>query len=213
MKKDPSRTYQELADENSFLKQRIQLLEQAEVALRESDAFSQSLIRYMHEVVIIISWEGNILFANEAAAKLVDIASPEELSGRNMVEFLHSDSLNKALGDSQTVKAGIEGFISEYRLCTTNNREVWVESIGGKIVFRGEEANMVCLHNITDRKRAEEKLKASEAKYSFLTEKMNDVIWTTDMNLDIAYVSPSIEKVLGYSPEEHISRDINEQVP
>jgi len=178
---DPSGINNELLAENALLRQRIQELElsdperrRAEAALRESESFSRSLIRYMHEVVIIISWDGSILFANEAAANVVGIASPEELLGRNMVEFLHSDSLNKALEDSASVQAGIEGFLSEYRLVTAKGLQVWVESIGGKIIFSGEEENLVCLRDITERKQAEEEKRKLEERLQ-RAEKMESI--------------------------------------
>jgi PAS domain S-box-containing protein len=57
---------------------------------------------------------------------------------------------------------------------------------------------------ITERKRAEEALRESEDKYRFLTDKMNDIIWTADIDFNITYESPSVEKVLGYTQEERI---------
>jgi PAS domain S-box-containing protein len=65
---------------------------------------------------------------------------------------------------------------------------------------------------IAERKEAEKTLRASEAKYRFLTEMMNDIVWTMNMNLEMVYVSPSVEKALGFSPEEHLARSIREQV-
>ncbi|MFA5375238.1 MAG: PAS domain S-box protein [Dehalococcoidia bacterium] len=52
----------------------------------------------------------------------------------------------------------------------------------------------------------------SEAKYRFLTEKMNDIVWTTDMNFNSTYVSPSITRILGYTPEERVVQPAKEQM-
>jgi PAS domain S-box-containing protein len=62
------------------------------------------------------------------------------------------------------------------------------------------------------RRKAEETLRQSEAKYRFLAHKMNDVVWTGDLNLRTTYVSPSIKKVLGFTPEERMTQDIATQV-
>ncbi|NPU84050.1 MAG: PAS domain S-box protein [Syntrophaceae bacterium] len=66
--------------------------------------------------------------------------------------------------------------------------------------------------DITERKKVENELKASEEKFRFLAEKMSDVIWTVDNNLRLVYVSPSIEGMLGFTVEEHLGRSIDEQV-
>lgn len=57
-------------------------------------------------------------------------------------------------------------------------------------------------NEITERRRVESGLRLSEEKYRFLAEKMGDLVWTLDMNLRSTYIGPSIERVLGFTPEE-----------
>jgi PAS domain S-box-containing protein len=51
-----------------------------------------------------------------------------------------------------------------------------------------------------------------ETKFRLLIENMEDLIFTLDLNLQTTYVSPSVEKVLGYSPEERMSQRPDEQL-
>lgn len=60
---------------------------------------------------------------------------------------------------------------------------------------------IMALRDITARKRAIEAIMESEEKFKFLTENMADIVWTLDMNFNVTYVSPSVEKVLGFTPE------------
>lgn len=65
-------------------------------------------------------------------------------------------------------------------------------------------------HDITERKHAEELLKEEEYKYRILTESMKDVVWTLDpKTLRFIYVSPSVQRLRGFTPEEVIANPID----
>lgn len=49
-------------------------------------------------------------------------------------------------------------------------------------------------------------LQESEGKYRLLAEKMNDMVWTADRDFNFTYVSPSVKKILGYTPQERLGR-------
>ncbi|MFA5180266.1 MAG: PAS domain S-box protein [Syntrophales bacterium] len=131
-----------------------------EEALRESEDLFRTLVDRMLDPVIIIGWDGTILFGNQAMARMMDFASPEDALGRNMVEFLHPDSLTKAAQSiEKTSQTGQGGTVEEYRLITRDGRSLWVEGIGTSIPFRGGTADLACLRDITRRKQAEEELR------------------------------------------------------
>ncbi len=55
--------------------------------------------------------------------------------------------------------------------------------------------------DVTIRKRMEEALRQSEAKYRLITENMSDLIGVSDLEGVLEYASPSFQEVTGYSPE------------
>lgn len=58
------------------------------------------------------------------------------------------------------------------------------------------------LIDITERKRVEEALAASEERYRVIVETANEAIWLLDENMIISYVNPKMAQMLGYAPEQ-----------
>jgi two-component system sensor histidine kinase/response regulator len=58
------------------------------------------------------------------------------------------------------------------------------------------------LRDITDRKRAEAELAASEERFRMLVQNSSDFIAVVDANVRLSYVSPSVERILGYTAQD-----------
>jgi PAS domain S-box-containing protein len=77
-----------------------------------------------------------------------------------------------------------------------------VDVFSSKVEVKGKDLLHSIVHDITDRKLAEEALKESENKYRLLADNVNDVIFVLDMNMNYTYISPSVKILNGYEPEE-----------
>ena len=80
------------------------------------------------------------------------------------------------------------------------------------IELQDRKYNFTTAIDITDYRSTQEKLRLSEERFRFLAENMADIIWTLDMDLKTTYVSPSIEKVLGFTPEERKQQPLEEMM-
>ena len=74
------------------------------------------------------------------------------------------------------------------------------------------DANEQLRRQISVCRQAEDALRESEARYRFLAEHAQDILWTMDLNMHTTFVSRSIEKVLGFTHEERMRQDAREQL-
>ncbi|MFC1669211.1 PAS domain S-box protein [Spirochaetota bacterium] len=58
--------------------------------------------------------------------------------------------------------------------------------------------------------KSSEALKESEYIYRMIADNMTDVIYTTDLNLKFTYCSNSMERFLGYTPEEVLNKSLDD---
>ncbi|MGM0451720.1 MAG: PAS domain S-box protein [Thermodesulfobacteriota bacterium] len=60
------------------------------------------------------------------------------------------------------------------------------------------------------RKAAETECREAKSRYRLLADNVRDIIFTMDLDLNYTYISPSIEKIRGYTPEEVVGRNFAE---
>ncbi len=64
--------------------------------------------------------------------------------------------------------------------------------------------------DITQQKAIQEELENNEIKYRLLADNSRDVIWTMNLEGKFTYVSPSVQQLRGYAPEEVLKQSISE---
>jgi two-component system sensor histidine kinase/response regulator len=67
-------------------------------------------------------------------------------------------------------------------------------------------------HQIKKREKTELALGESGREYRFLAKNVQDILWTVDMQMNMTYVSPSVETIVGFTPEEMKEQSISAQL-
>ena len=134
----------------------------------------------------------------------------EEPDFEESMQALHPDDLEMARTRlAQVVVDGMDAE-GEFRLRRADGS--WRTVTGRTVCERNERgeivgASGVCL-DVTRLMQADEALRASEARYRMLAEGATDIVLQSDRMGLITYVSPSVTKLTGYTPEELLGESL-----
>ncbi|RPJ53097.1 MAG: PAS domain S-box protein, partial [Acidobacteria bacterium] len=128
----------------------------------------------------------------------------------DLPEALHPD--DKGRFRTQLLAAADPGgaglFDLEYRIIRADGEIRWLRSTG-KVTFSAEGQPIRAdgiTQDITKRKNAEEALRLSEERFRQVAETVSDFVWEVDAQGLYTYTSPSVEKILGYTPDEMVGK-------
>lgn len=157
----------------------------------------------------------NIIKINSAFEQITG-RTKEELIDSGWAKITHPDNLDEDIENFNKLQAGeIKSYSMEKRYVKPDGSVVWVYMVVASLAPSAEnKLNHMCLiQDITNQKAAMAALIESETKYRSITENMSDVVLQMDLDLKTTYVSPSVEKLLGESIEEHMNRKMEEKFP
>ncbi|RLC92241.1 MAG: hypothetical protein DRI39_08580 [Chloroflexi bacterium] len=132
--------------------------------------------------------------------------SESELVGMDPMMLVSPDDRSMVRENAVKMLKGMRTSPYEFRYVTRSGESKWVMETVSSIQYEGRQAALGYFMDITGLKETEWALRESERRYRLLAENITDVIFCTDMDLRPIYVSPSIERLLGYTVEESMSR-------
>ena len=157
----------------------------------------------------------NIIKINSAFEQITG-RTKEELIDSGWAKITHPDDLDEDIENFNKLQAGeIKSYSMEKRYVKPDGSVVWVYMVVASLApLAGNKLNHMCfIQDITNQKAALAALIKSETKYRSIAGNMSDVVWQMDLDLKTTYVSPSVEKLLGESIEEHMNRKMEEKFP
>ena len=188
--------------------------EEIKQKLKESEELYQIILEQSLIGIIIIQG-GKVKYANEKLASIYEL-EPEIFYNWQPGEFLkvvHPDSREFVAEQVKKKMLGLDDSVTNYmyKAITQSGKTIWLENYSNSIMFQGEPAILAIQIDVTDKVQMEQQLKESEEKYRLLANNINDIIWTMDLDLNMMYVSPSVESILGFTPQENMVMPINEK--
>jgi len=182
----------------------------AEEALKESEEKFRMLAEKSPNM-IFINKKGRLVYANQKCEEVMGYGREEFYSPDfDFFSLIEPDSISIIKESFQKHTKGEDVPPYEYSLLTKTGKRIDVIDTTKLISFGGEKAILGIVTDITERKQAEEALKKSEEKYRHLVENSNEVLYATDENGIITYISPVAKTLSGYNTSEVIGRHFAE---
>jgi len=178
--------------------------------LQESENKFRKLFKFAPDGFFLSDLEGNFIDGNKAAQKITGYESAE-LIGNSFFELdlLSPEDFPKA---AELLNENISGRATgpdEFILKRKDGTTVFVEIMTLPVTIKNQKIVLGITRDTTSRKQAEKALQESEEKYQNLLEKLDDVIWITDRDLHVTYVSDSVETKLGITPENFVAQNLD----
>lgn len=171
----------------------------------ESEEKFRLITEQTNDFIAIVDDTGVITYASSSSMPIF-LLSPEEMNGRNFIEFVDENEITKAISVFNDMLNNIEIIENtEFRMKRADGTLFFGEINGSKFQSETQTGVFVAIRDITERKNAEIALSKSEERYRFITERSTDLIFVLRLKPEMGfeYVSPSSERITGYTPEDH----------
>jgi PAS domain S-box-containing protein/putative nucleotidyltransferase with HDIG domain len=184
---------------------------QAEVALEESEERYRRLFDLSPDA-IVVHRGGEILLANTAAMIFVGAATPEEIIGKPMLDFVHPDYRKLVIERTQhQIAEGKVVPVTEEKFIRLDGTVIDVEVTSAPVHYRDTLVSLVIFRDISERKIAEAALEESEAKYRNVVERANDGITIIKDGI-VKFANPRLVQLAGRSLAEIIGSPMSDYI-
>ncbi len=180
-----------------------------EMARRKGEALYHSILSASPDVITITDLNGVIQFSSERTLKMYGVINTNEFLGHYLFEYIDPSDHERAADEIAKMMAGQFTGAADYIAVRKDGSKFDIE-VNGEFIRdeNGQPVQMIYVtRDITDRKNAERLLARTEERFKAMIENLNDVVYEISIDGTVTYVSPSIERFVGYKPEELVGRN------
>ncbi len=195
----------ELAMDISFAMEvnRIEVERQKiDVALHESENRYRTIVEWTPEPTCVVR-SGKFIYVNPAIVKMFGSTSEEDLVGTSILDRVHPDFKNIMLTRLEKITDHVEDDpILQERLLKMDGTIIDVEVLGTPIVYDGEPAIHVSMHDITQLKQAEMMIQQSERLLKESQQVSRIGSYTLDIHNGVWKGSDVLNELFGISADD-----------
>ena len=179
--------------------------------IQESEARFRNLIDAVPVMVWVSDEKSKVIYSNQASKKFLGFAVENIKNPRDYIQKIHPEDRKKVMANWNSNINKKCSFISEYRVKDARNKyHNILENAVPRFYADGKFAGYIgAFFDLTAEKSFQQKLLLENQKLDLLTKNSPDIILLTDNNGVIEYVSPTAQRILGYTEKEILNKPIN----
>jgi two-component system, cell cycle sensor histidine kinase and response regulator CckA len=181
-------------------------------ALLSSEALFRNLLDNMQDAYIRVDPDDRISMVSPSAVSMYGYASTDDMLGLPVAALCPEDAKDRNVVDELAHRGDFRDRTGQGK--RRDGSLFWV-SLNARLLRdeTGQASGAECfVRDISERKRSDEMLARSEARYRNLVANLEDVVFSTDAEGRITYMSAAIERVYGFSPDEVVGRRFSDFV-
>lgn len=192
------------------VKEDITARKEASRALRESEEMYRSLVTASPDPILVVDRNGTVEFVSPRGCEVFGCPTGKCVAGWDMLQSVAPVDRERVKADFLLVLQSGKNRSDEYELLRNDGRQFWAQvHVAPLRTTHGAVRGVVIVaRDVTERRRAETKLQASEERFREVVETIAEVFWVFDPPRNrFVYVSPSFARIWGRScAEADISR-------
>ncbi len=191
----------------------ISELKQAEQKLKVSEDRYKSLFNSSMIGIMTSNQDGTLTMVNPAAASILGYDSAEEMIGLHVGKF-YLDSIQR---EAFVQRLGIRDFLMDFEATLKKKDGKYINTMVNATVHKDREGKFLrgelFFKDITERKKAEQKLKESEQRLRSFMDSSTDGFILFDSKLNYIDVNRVTAKILGLDKEDLIGKNMLDIAP
>jgi PAS domain S-box-containing protein len=207
MRVPASSSHLEMMPLSVAINQMLDSLCQIQGALKDSETRYSAIVENMNDAVVIIE-DGVHIYINRRVVEILGLEE-DEIIGKPFTNWIAPECRDATIASYNARMAGKDAPAWYRTKILHKDGHIIPTEISAKIAhINGRKCDILVLHDTTERDTMEQALRESEDRYKMLAENSADVIWLVEFDPHSlpkpVYISPSVEKVLGYTQDEFL---------
>ena len=187
-------------------------IKQSREALEQSSEMMKTIFEESQIGIEIFNADGKLITANKAAIDISGVPNTADLIGFSLFDDPNlPNDIKASLIRGKPVRFETEfdfDKVKDANLYPTNrSSKIILDSFFTPLSIKNGNTETITgylgqIFEKTEFRRVEEALEDSEKRYQLLAENVTDVIFTSDLELNLTYISASVQLLTGYTSDE-----------